>query len=274
VGNGGEEYGGTFGKLFGSRLANSSLLDCDVATRWVFIFMLANADKNGFFRCAHATALSRACNISKDAAETAIRELEAPDPHSMSPEAEGRRILKIAGGWQLVTYEKYRDMYSGPGSSTERVRRHREKKRNACNVTETPVTGGTVSNLILSNLIGKEGNSAEPSYSPPPAKPKPKAKAKPQRKKKPRFLEWDPELQDGKGALRWEDSPAAKAARKSLIARFEAEGLSYQEQRTEMAAVNRWLRLNADRHVPGRSDYRRRVINWFLRKIRWEAEAE
>ena len=41
---------GGFAKLYGDRLAQSSLLDRDVATRWVFVFMLSQADAQGRYR--------------------------------------------------------------------------------------------------------------------------------------------------------------------------------------------------------------------------------
>jgi hypothetical protein len=100
---------GGFCKLYGDRLAASSLLECAVASRWIFLYMLARADSQGRFRCATAAGLARAAAVSLPEAESALRELEAPDPHSSTPDEEGRRILRIAGGWQIVTYAKYRD---------------------------------------------------------------------------------------------------------------------------------------------------------------------
>jgi len=103
---------GGFAKLYGNRLAESSLLDCDVATRWVFIFMLSKADARGIFRCATLSGLARAANVSRSQAAKAVDELEAPDPDSTSKENEGCRIKRITGGWKLVTYSKYREYRS------------------------------------------------------------------------------------------------------------------------------------------------------------------
>lgn len=100
---------GGFVKVYGDRLADSSLMDCAVATRWAFIVMLSKADSEGRFRCATVAGLSRCAAISMAEAEQAVRELEAPDETSTSTEAEGRRIVRIPGGWQLVNYVKYRD---------------------------------------------------------------------------------------------------------------------------------------------------------------------
>ncbi len=122
--------GGGFCKLYGDRLADSSLLECAVATRWVFLYMLSRADAFGRFRCASVQSLARAAAVSTDEAETAVHELEAPDPHSSSPEEDGRRLVRIPGGWQIVTYLKYRHYQSArQRAEAEKKRRQREAAR-------------------------------------------------------------------------------------------------------------------------------------------------
>jgi len=100
---------GGFSKLYGERLAESSLLDCALATRWVFVFMLSQADSKGRYRCASIRGLARASVVSLEDAELAVAELESPDPNSTTPDDEGRRARRIPGGWQVVNYERYRD---------------------------------------------------------------------------------------------------------------------------------------------------------------------
>lgn len=125
------EWGdGGFAKLYGDRLADSSLLDCSVATRWVFLYMVARADAEGLFRCASIKGLARATAVTLKEASTAVTELEAPDPDSTSSEEEGRRIVRIAGGWRIVTYRKYRDYQTKrQRDDAERKRRQRERER-------------------------------------------------------------------------------------------------------------------------------------------------
>ena len=77
---------GGFAKIYGDRLADSSLLECAVATRWCFLYMLARADSEGRFRCATVRGLTRAAAVTLEEAEHAIAELEAPDPDSTTPE--------------------------------------------------------------------------------------------------------------------------------------------------------------------------------------------
>jgi hypothetical protein len=121
---------GGWAKLYGDRLADSSLLECAVATRWVFLYMLARADKTGRFRCASVPGLARAAAVTLPEAAAAVRELEAPDPDSTSPEEEGRRILRIPGGWQIVNKAKYRDYQTAKQKAdAEKKQRQREAAR-------------------------------------------------------------------------------------------------------------------------------------------------
>lgn len=116
-----------FAKIYGDRLARSSLLDTGVATRWVFVFMLSQADSEGRFRCATVSALARTAAVTIEEARKAIEELSAPDPESTTKAHEGRRILPIQGGWQLVNYTVYRDYRSDEQQkAAERKRRQRE----------------------------------------------------------------------------------------------------------------------------------------------------
>ena len=60
------DFGG-FAKLYGDKLTTSSLLLEPVATRWVFILMLAKANAEGFFRCSHSPrVLARIANITEE----------------------------------------------------------------------------------------------------------------------------------------------------------------------------------------------------------------
>jgi hypothetical protein len=117
-----------FARIFGDRLVNSSLLDCAVATRWCFVYVLAQADAMGRFRCGSVAALARAANLSLEEAQNAIAELQSPDANSSTPDMEGRRLVRIPGGWQIVNYIKYRSHQSTSQiKATERQRKHRAR---------------------------------------------------------------------------------------------------------------------------------------------------
>jgi hypothetical protein len=62
--------------------------------------------------------------------QEAVQILSSPDEFSRTPEHEGRRIEVIQGGWRILNYERYRNSYqSGRGTSAERTRRYRSKKK-------------------------------------------------------------------------------------------------------------------------------------------------
>ena len=119
---------GGFVKLYGKMVCQSSLLECDPVTRWVFVYMLSQADEDGFFRCATVKNLALAARVSEEQAKKAIAELEAPDPDSTSRNCQGRRILSRSGGWRIATYKKYREFRSRRQViDAERQRRKRDR---------------------------------------------------------------------------------------------------------------------------------------------------
>jgi hypothetical protein len=135
--------GGGFAKLYGDRLAQSSLLDRDVATRWVFVFMLSQADAEGRYRCASIGGLARAAAVSLAQAELAVAELEAADPDSTTKLNEGRRIVRIPGGWQIVSYTRYRE-YRSARQVAEADRKRKQRHGKPGHVPDVPRTSQRV----------------------------------------------------------------------------------------------------------------------------------
>jgi hypothetical protein len=167
---------GGFAKLYGDRLAESSLLDRDVATRWVFVFMLAGADAEGRFRCASVAGLARAAAVTKEQAERAVAELEAPDPDSTTKLHEGRRILRIAGGWQIVAYGRYRDYRSSRQvAAAERQRRHRERDMSR------DVTPSNAPDVRRKTSDTRQQNNGERTSAPNGAADRPMPKTRPRK---------------------------------------------------------------------------------------------
>jgi len=77
----------------------------------VFTNLLAHADRYGVVDM-HWNAISEETGLPKEAVLEAIKNLEAPDPESRSPDEQGRRITRMdehrAWGWHVVNYAKYR----------------------------------------------------------------------------------------------------------------------------------------------------------------------
>lgn len=144
---------GSFVKLYGSILRSSVWLE-DHSTVRVWITLLALADPEGFVE-GSAPGLAHQARVTLGELTAALAVLTAPDPHSKSPEMEGRRVLEVDGGWQLVNARKYRDMRTPEQVKTaERVRRWRARKRQ-----ETATGGVTVTEVTREGEGEEEGES-------------------------------------------------------------------------------------------------------------------
>lgn len=99
-----------FTKLFNSILHSTIWGECH-ETRIVWITMLAMADRKGEVQ-ASIPGLARAACVTQKECETALETLAAPDPHSRTPDNEGRRIEAITGGWALLNHALYRKRLS------------------------------------------------------------------------------------------------------------------------------------------------------------------
>ena len=120
---------GGFVKIYGHRLSESSLLQCPVSTRWLFVWMLSQADSEGRVK-GTAESLARSSRTKLSHVERSLTILAQPDPSSQSPEFEGRRIEKIPGGWQILNYKKYREFRSKRQVyEAEKKKRQRQRQR-------------------------------------------------------------------------------------------------------------------------------------------------
>ena len=158
------DFGG-FTKLYGKMLCQSSLLECDPVTRWVFVYMLSQADEDGFFRCATLQSLALAARVTRDQAAKAVAELESPDPASTSQNRNGRRILSRPGGWKLVTYKKYRE-HRSRRQIIDAIRQKRQRDRDASRTSrDVTVTSRPDLDLDLDLDLEKKEEKNPPSPS-------------------------------------------------------------------------------------------------------------
>lgn len=99
-----------FAKIFNT-IFEPSIAD-DWKTRVVFQDLLVLADKDGIVDMT-PTAIARRTNTPLEVVTEAIPKLESPDPHSRTPDHEGRRILRLEAhrdwGWRIVNFVKYRE---------------------------------------------------------------------------------------------------------------------------------------------------------------------
>lgn len=135
-----------------SGIVNSSIWSEPLATRILWITMLAMGDENGFVSTS-LPGLIRAANISKEEFVTGIKALESPDEYSRTSEYEGRRVEHIEGGWIILNFKKYRERSEIIREQTrERVRKHRDKIKDVthCNVTETLLSASSSESSSIS----------------------------------------------------------------------------------------------------------------------------
>lgn len=93
--------------LLWSKILDSSIWMEDKETRIVWITMLAMKDADGFVRAAKV-ALAHRARVTEEECDKALKVLMDPDPQSMTPDNEGRRIKEVPGGWLILNHELYR----------------------------------------------------------------------------------------------------------------------------------------------------------------------
>jgi hypothetical protein len=79
----------------------------------------------GLVRTAGSGIIRRAL-MDEKAGMAALKALGSPDPKSRSREYDGRRLVRIDGGYLVLNYCKYREK---DHTSAERSRRYRERKK-------------------------------------------------------------------------------------------------------------------------------------------------
>ena len=136
----------TFTKLFGS-ITDSTIWSEDDPTRIVWITMLAMADRHGYVG-ASIPGLAVRARVSVDSTEKALKKFLSPDKYSRSQEYQGCRISLADRGWNLLNYDRFRDMRDEEARkeyerNRKRLQREKIKQREECpgesqNVPESP----------------------------------------------------------------------------------------------------------------------------------------
>lgn len=119
-----------FTKIYPS-LITSSVWSESLATKVVWITLLALADRNGVITSS-IPGLARVAGVTVEEAEKAIEIFCSPDKYSTSKNHDGRRLEQVDSGWLLLNYMKFRDMNVTPerrNQVKEAVRKHRAKAR-------------------------------------------------------------------------------------------------------------------------------------------------
>jgi len=149
-------------KLFAS-LIHSTVWQEDAGVKVVWITMLAMADRDGVVH-ASVPGLAKAAGVPLEACEAALSKFLAPDPYSRTPDNEGRRIGKVAGGWELLNYLKYRLLMDADDQREKTAARVRKfRARNAArNAVKRSVTLGNGCNDIAKAKAEAEAELGTP----------------------------------------------------------------------------------------------------------------
>lgn len=79
----------------------------------------------GFIRAA-GPAIVRRAGLDQKAGSAALKRLASPEAESRSPDFEGRRLVRIDGGYLILNFQKYRDKDYG---AAERMRLWRQRQK-------------------------------------------------------------------------------------------------------------------------------------------------
>ena len=127
----------TYTKLFSS-ITDSAVWCEPMPTRIVWITMLAMSDRHGCI-FASVPGLANRARVSVEECEVALATFRSPDRYSRTPDHEGRCIVPIDGGWQLLNHAKYRDMRD-EAVRREQNREAQERHRNKASAESLAVS--------------------------------------------------------------------------------------------------------------------------------------
>lgn len=92
----------------------------------------------GFVRAASLGIIDRA-GVEREAGLDVLERFGSPEPESRSQAFEGRRLVRIDGGFLALNYDRYR---SRDTTSAERSRRFREREKERADRRATPLRHG------------------------------------------------------------------------------------------------------------------------------------
>ena len=129
-----------YAKVF-EQILTSSIAE-NYQVRHIFMDFLVLADKEGIVDMTRG-AIARRLNLPLRLLTSALSALEAPDPASRSPEADGRRLVRLDPhrdwGWQIVNFKAY-DKIRDEDARRENNRRYQAEHRARLKAESPPVS--------------------------------------------------------------------------------------------------------------------------------------
>jgi len=146
-------------KLFGS-IVTSTIWSEPHVVRIVWVTMLACANKRGIVESS-IPGLAHVARVTIEECETAISVLSSPDKYSRTKDNEGRRIVAIDGGWQLLNHPKYRQKMNVDERRMYLRDKQREHRANNVNTVSTVSTQRNASSTLSTQAEAEAEANAE-----------------------------------------------------------------------------------------------------------------
>jgi hypothetical protein len=225
-----------YAKLF-SRIAQSSLMEQDVATRYCFMMLLAISDPYGDV-IGTDVAIARTVNLPLDTFKRCLADLMSPDPDSNSQAKDGRRIVESEAGrgYTIVNYLTYRAIKSEEEKKAYMreymARRRKAQKDN--DVTDVKICKNVLTDVTQSESeldTEKEEEVKAPIHSRAWL---PESLRSPAFTK--RWTEWEDHLRES-------GKPITQGTRRSLLTMCEREGEARGLDVIDLAISKGWKSL-------------------------------
>lgn len=140
-------------------ILQSSIMAESCATFKVWIALLASCGSDGIARVS-SVFLASTCHLPLKSIDHSLEILSLPDTRSRSLIEEGRRIIRVDGGYFIVNYEKYRTFTYSDHPESVRKREYRKRIKEGDALGHVPFCPGhsasaSVFNSSLSSLDNK-----------------------------------------------------------------------------------------------------------------------
>lgn len=117
----------------------------------------------GFVPCAVVALVARA-GLPAQEGIAALQRLGAPEPLSRSKAYEGRRLIRVDGGFVVLSYMRYREK---DHTAAERKRRQRDRQSGSTGVSRRDVTMSRRATPVTSRHVTQAEAEAEAEAPPP-----------------------------------------------------------------------------------------------------------
>jgi hypothetical protein len=116
------------------------------------------------FVCAAGVGIVRRAGLDPDNGLSALERLGSPEPESRTPLFEGRRLVRVDGGYLILNYDKYRQK---DHTAAERQARFRAKKAEERRYGVTTTRNAVIARDVTHSEAEAEAEKTKREASPP-----------------------------------------------------------------------------------------------------------